>query len=67
MKQSLKNEKTLINWTDEATIAFSLCKDNLVSATILVHWQINSKLTLLVDTSNYAIGTVLQQKEEDII
>lgn len=58
LKHSKNNNKTLINRTEEATIAFSLGKDDLARAAALVHRQINSTLALLVDTSNYAIGAV---------
>lgn len=65
LKQSKKNDKTPISWTNEAIQTFSLCKDDLVNAATLSHPHINSTLALVVDASNYAIGGVLQQKEDN--
>lgn len=62
-KQSKKNDKALINWTDEATIPFSLCKDDLANAATLVYSQINSTLALFIQCIklyNSVIEDVLQ-------
>lgn len=65
LKQSKKNDKTPINWNNEAIQSFLLCKYNLVNAATLLHPRINSTISLEVNASNYAIGGVLQQKEDD--
>lgn len=64
LRQSKKNDKTPINWSKEAIQSFALCKDDLVNAATLTHPRIDSTIALVVDASNYAIGGVLQQKED---
>lgn len=63
LKHSNKNDKTSIIWTNEAIQAFSYYKNDLSKSATLAHSYIDLTLALLMDTSNYSIGTVLQQKE----
>ena len=37
LKDSKKNDKRLIPWSDDAVVAFDKIKSNLVEATLLVH------------------------------
>lgn len=57
-----RNDKTAINWTSEAEIAFNQCKQDLINATCLAHPAPDAQLTLTTDASDTAVGAVLQQK-----
>lgn len=58
-------KKNIINWTEEANSAFCQCKISLANATLLVHPLENVPLSLTVDASDFAIGAVIEQLEDD--
>ncbi|KAL1446948.1 hypothetical protein WDU94_003629 [Cyamophila willieti] len=60
-KDSRKNDKRKIQWSDEARAAFEKLKSQLADATLLYHPSSKFKLVLSVDASDYAIGAALQQ------
>ena len=60
---SLKTNRIILNWTDEATKAFETLKALLISDNILIMPDFNMMFYLSTDASNYAIGAVLQQGE----
>lgn len=57
-----KNDKTPIEWTPEAELAFQKCRQSIVDATTLTHPVLNSPLSIMSDASDHSIGAVLQQK-----
>lgn len=61
LKDSRKNDKRKIAWTDETRQCFERCKEELSKATLLVHPSHTAQLALMVDASNLAIGAALQQ------
>lgn len=56
-----KNDKTPIQWTEKALIAFEKCKDELCNATMLAYPAKNAELVLFVDASDHAVGSALHQ------
>ena len=54
-----------IHLSDEALVSFNTIKLDLSNATKLSYIRPNAELCLATDASNYAIGAVLQQKEDD--
>lgn len=57
-----RNDKTPIEWNEEAKIAFQKCKDDLVNATLLAYPAKNAVLSLWCDASDVSVGAVLHQK-----
>ena len=60
LKSTAPNNRKL-QWTDTATTAFQEIKDALANATLLVHPQPDAPINVMTDTSDIAIGAVLQQ------
>lgn len=60
-----KNEKTEIEWPAEAIEAFEQCKRSLANATLLVHPTTDDPIALTVDASNYAMGAVIEQRQNN--
>lgn len=60
-----KKDKRKIEWTDEANSAFEQCKQNLINAATLSYPIVDAKLSLMTDASDFSIGGVLQQKENN--
>lgn len=65
IKGNIKNDKTIIEWTDEAKAAFEKCKSEIKNAALLAHPCANAKLTLFVDASNFRVGAALHQVIDD--
>lgn len=65
LKQSSINDKRPIQWSTEAIEAFNTCKTEFANVTILTHPRANAVLALTTDASDYAIGAVLEQREEN--
>lgn len=61
IRGSKKNDKSKIEWTDEANQAFIKCKESLQSAATLSYPMSNTPLALMTDASNTCVGAVLQQ------
>lgn len=61
IKGNKKNDKTLIEWTDEGKNAFENCKNEIKNAILLAHPCETAKLKLFVDASNYRVGAALHQ------
>lgn len=66
LKNSPKNDKTKVNWTDETVEAFEKVKQELTNAMQLVHSKTNAAVSLTTDASDYAIGAVIEQYEEGV-
>lgn len=61
-----KNDKTIINWTEDSAKAFDEYKQQLANATLLAHpsKDAKSKLIVAVDASSKSIGGVIHQLEK---
>ncbi|KAL4104799.1 hypothetical protein QTP88_020075 [Uroleucon formosanum] len=66
MRNGKKNDKTLINWTEEAVVAFQSTKDDLINATILFYPNPTARIQLRTDASDIAIGAVIEQQKNQI-
>lgn len=56
-----KNDRTKIDWTDEAEVAFINCKTMLREAAMLAHPAPSAVLAIMSDASDTGIGAALQQ------
>ncbi|GBN27325.1 Retrovirus-related Pol polyprotein from transposon 297 [Araneus ventricosus] len=65
LKGTKKKDKSKILWTKEAKEKFEQCRKDLANATLLSFPNLDSPLALFTDASDYAVGSVLQQFEED--
>ncbi|GBN23515.1 Retrovirus-related Pol polyprotein from transposon opus [Araneus ventricosus] len=63
LKGSKRKDKRKIQWTDEAEKQFEKCKNELANSTLLSFPNSEIPLSLFTDTSDTAIGAVLQQYE----
>lgn len=61
---SKKNDRTLLNWTEDAVQTFNELKRALAQATLLAHPSENAELILCTDASDTCIGGALQQLVE---
>ena len=61
LNSARKNDKTIVEWTEEAEAAFETCKTELANAALLAHPAENLPLRIITDASDYAIGGVLEQ------
>lgn len=59
--------KTSFHWTDECKQAFEKAKQGLIDAVLLAHPScVHSRISLVTDASNVAVGSVLQQKVNNV-
>ena len=58
---NVKGNRT-IQWTNEATQAFTEMKERLAEATLLAHPEASAPLAIFTDASDTAVGAALQQK-----
>ncbi|GBN65000.1 hypothetical protein AVEN_175647-1 [Araneus ventricosus] len=65
LKGTKKKDKSKIPWTKEAKEKFAQCEKDLANATLLTFPNLDSPLALVTDASDQAIGSILQQFEED--
>lgn len=61
IKGNKRNDKSIINWTNEASQAFEECKKDIETAVMLAYPIIDAQLSLSVDASDFAVGAVLHQ------
>jgi hypothetical protein len=52
-------------WTEAAQKAFDTLKEKMTEAPVLAHPDLTKPFELEVDTSRYAIGAVLLQRQDD--
>lgn len=64
-KGNKKNDKSKIDWTTERLAAFENCKKELANAALLSHPSPNAPICLMVDASDFAIGGVVNQLENN--
>lgn len=60
-----RGDKTKLNWSEESLCAFNQCKQDLANTSMLVHPSSTAPISLTVDASNFAMGAVLEQFEDD--
>ncbi|GBM39840.1 hypothetical protein AVEN_45796-1 [Araneus ventricosus] len=65
LKGARKKDKRTIVWTVETEKAFQQCKNDLTNAATLVHPSSYASISLTVETSDTAIGGVLQQSSSN--
>ena len=58
---SLAGNPTTLIWSDIRNTALKRAKRSLIKTTILVHADVNAKLSLAVDVSDSHVGEVMQQ------
>lgn len=56
-----KRDKTEIQWTDEAILAFEACKNAIKNAALLAHPSHSAPIAIFTDASDKSAGAVLQQ------
>lgn len=61
IKGNIKNDKTILEWNEEATAAFEECKLELKNAAMLAYPCEDAPLSIQVDASDYGVGAVLHQ------
>ncbi|GFX47146.1 transposon Ty3-I Gag-Pol polyprotein [Trichonephila clavipes] len=59
LKDSKKNDKSKISWSDQTIAAFKKSKQELANVAMLTHLKPNASLILQVGASDYAIGGAL--------
>lgn len=62
-----KNDKTKVEWHDEAMQAFEKCKESLAASTLLAHPVADAEISVMVDASSTSVGAVLNQVVNDKI
>ncbi|GBO03169.1 Transposon Ty3-I Gag-Pol polyprotein [Araneus ventricosus] len=65
LKGTKKKDQSKTPWTEEAKEKFAQCEKDLANATLLSFPNPDSPLALFTDASDYAVGSVLKQFEED--
>lgn len=63
---SKKNDKSKIQWSQDASQAFEQCKNGLKMAATLSYPRTDTTLALMTDASNFCVGAVLQQQVNNI-
>lgn len=66
LRDSKKNDKRPIRWSNEAIEAFEKTKRELGNAALLTHLAPNAKLRLSTDALGTAMGAVLEQSTDNI-
>ncbi|GBM78910.1 Transposon Ty3-I Gag-Pol polyprotein, partial [Araneus ventricosus] len=59
LKNSKKNDKRPVSWTDATLAAFEKCKADIINAATLTFHAPNQQLSIMVDASDLAIGAIL--------
>ncbi|GFU21743.1 retrovirus-related Pol polyprotein from transposon 297 [Nephila pilipes] len=65
LKGAKKRDRRKIQWSDEAEKQFEKCKNDLINTTLFSFPKTELPLALITDTSDTAIGSVLQQLGND--
>lgn len=65
LKGAKKKDKRKVPWTEEAIEKFEKCKADLANAALLSFPRSGLPLSLCTDASDFAIGSVLQQYENN--
>jgi PREDICTED: hypothetical protein len=62
---NLLKKDTRFKFTEQAYESWKKLKESLADDCLLVHFDPNKSIKLMVDASDYAVGGMLLQKEED--
>ena len=62
LRDSKKNDKRPIAWSEEAESAFNKIKACLAEATLLAHPRHSAETRIVTDASDFALGAVLEQR-----
>ncbi|GFR04339.1 hypothetical protein TNCT_714321 [Trichonephila clavata] len=62
-----KNKNKSIDWDEDSIKAFEYCKEQLSESTTLAHPVSNAHLAIMVDSSDNAVGGVMQQYASDFL
>ena len=62
LKDSKKNDKTVIPWDEAAEKTFEQCKEKLAKISMLTFPDAEAEIRLVTDASDFAMGGVLEQK-----
>lgn len=65
VKGKTKKDKTELVWSEETNAVFLACKEMIANAALLAHPVLNSKISLVVDASDSAVGAVLQMTDRN--
>lgn len=57
----IKNDKSIINWSNETIKSFQQCKQMLRDAAMLAHPAPGAKISIMADASDVGIGASMQQ------
>lgn len=66
LKGAKKKDRRKVPWTDESIQQFEKCKTDLANAALLCFPKPGLPLSLCTDASDWAIGSVLEQFEDDM-
>ncbi|GFW26356.1 transposon Tf2-6 polyprotein [Trichonephila clavipes] len=65
LKGAKKKDRRKVHWTDDTRRSFEKCKINLAEAALLSFPRSGLPLSLCTDASDFAVGAVLQQLENE--
>ncbi|GFS79359.1 retrovirus-related Pol polyprotein from transposon opus [Trichonephila clavipes] len=65
LKGAKKKDRRKVHWTDETRRSFEKCKTDLTEAALLSFPKSVLPLSLCTDASNFAVGAVLEQLENE--
>ncbi|GFU97786.1 retrovirus-related Pol polyprotein from transposon opus [Trichonephila clavipes] len=65
LKGAKKKDRRKVHWTDDTRRSFEKCKTDLAEAALLSFTRYGLPLSLCTDASDFAVGAVLQQLENE--
>ncbi|GFV02191.1 retrovirus-related Pol polyprotein from transposon opus [Trichonephila clavipes] len=65
LRGTKKKDRRKVHWTDDTRRSFEKCKTNLAEAALLSFPRSGLPLSLCTDASDFAVGAVLQQLENE--
>jgi hypothetical protein len=60
---NLTKKETPWNWTTECNMAFETLQQTMITSPVLMLLDHEKPFTLITDTSDYATGTILEQRD----
>ncbi|GFT51933.1 hypothetical protein TNCV_1226491 [Trichonephila clavipes] len=66
LRGAKKKDRRKVHWTDDTRISFEKCKTDLAEAALLSFPRSGLPLSLYTDVSDFAVGAVLQQLENEV-
>ncbi|GFW02756.1 retrovirus-related Pol polyprotein from transposon 17.6 [Trichonephila clavipes] len=65
LRGAKKKDRRKVHWTDDTRRSFEKCKTDLAEAALLSFPRSGLPLSLCTDASDFAVGAVLQQLENE--